>query len=59
MIDVNLPAFKRVVNEPFRGMMKNENRMIFLWGGRGSGKSIAAIRYLIYRALTEPGYKCI
>ena len=40
-------------------MMKNESRMIFLWGGRGSGKSIAAIRYLIYRALTEPHFKCL
>ena len=59
MIDVNLPAFRKVVNKPFAGMMKNERRIIFLWGGRGSGKSIAAIRYLIYRALTEPNFKCI
>ncbi len=59
MIDVNLPAFKRVVNKPFAGMMKNKSRVIFLWGGRGSGKSVAAVRYLIYRCLTEPHFKCI
>ena len=59
MIDINLPAFRKVVNKPFADMMKNRNRIVFLWGGRGSGKSIAAIRYLIYRALTEPHFKCI
>ena len=59
MININLPAFRKVVNKPFAGMMKNKARIIFLWGGRGSGKSIAAIRYLIYRALTEPHFKCI
>jgi len=56
---VNLPAFRKVVNEPFKDLFKDENRLLLLWGGRGSGKSVAAVRLLIYRALTEPYFKCV
>lgn len=56
---VNLPAFRKVVNEPFKDLFKDDNRLLLLWGGRGSGKSVAAVRLLIYRALTEPYFKCV
>lgn len=59
MINVNLPKFSKLVNPPFKGLLNNHRRIIFLWGGRGSGKSIAAIRLLIVRCLLEPYFKCI
>lgn len=56
---MNLPAFDSLVNKPFEGLLMNTRRIILLWGGRGSGKSIAAIRLLIFRCLLEPYFKCI
>jgi len=57
--NVNFPPFRDMVNEPFAGLWKNKRRIKLLWGGRGSGKSIAAIRLLILRALVLPYFKCI
>lgn len=56
---VEFPPFKTMVNEPFAGLAKNKDRIIILWGGRGSGKSVAALRLMIFRCLTEPYFKCI
>lgn len=59
MIEVEIPPFKELVNPPFAGLLENENRIIFLWGGRGSGKSVSVLRYLIIRCLQLPYFKCI
>ena len=56
---VDFGEIKKLVNDPFNGIFTNEDRLLLLWGGRGSGKSIAAIRYLIYRCISEPYMKCI
>ena len=59
MIQINLPAWSDLVNEPFYPMENNRDDIIFNWGGRGGGKSIAVLRYLILKSFTEPGFKCI
>jgi PBSX family phage terminase large subunit len=59
MININLPNWREVVNEPFWPMWGNRDDIIFNWGGRGGGKSIAVLRYLILKSFTEPGFKCI
>ena len=56
---MKLKPFSQIVCAPFAGLLKNRRRIILLWGGRGSGKSIAAIRLMIYRCLLEPYFKCI
>lgn len=59
MIKIDFPPFERLVNKPFKDLLKNDDRYILLYGGRLSGKSVASIRYLIIRCLIEPYFKCI
>ena len=59
MIKIDFPPFSKLVNEPFKDLINNDDRYILLWGGRLSGKSVSAMRYLILRALIEPYFKCI
>ncbi|BAQ92535.1 terminase large subunit [uncultured Mediterranean phage uvMED] len=59
MIEVELPAFKEMVNPPFKDLFNNKNRILLLWGGRGSGKTYAAAMKIIYMMLTAPYFKGI
>ena len=56
-INVNLPAFKETVNGPFADIFDCKDRYIVLWGGRGSGKTHAAVMNIIYEMLTSPYFK--
>lgn len=57
--EVNLPAFKDTVNPPFADVFKCQYRYIVLWGGRGSGKTHAAVMKIIYMLLCLPYFKGI
>ena len=59
MINVELPDFDETVNGPFAGLFANVSRLILLWGGRGSGKTHAAVMLIIYRMLTADYFKGI
>jgi hypothetical protein len=59
MIEVELPPFKDTVNAPFADLYDNKNRLILLWGGRGSGKTHAAVLKIIYMMLTASYFKGI
>jgi phage terminase large subunit len=59
MVTVNFPPFKTLVNKPFASLLNDRSRIKLLWGGRGSGKSVAAIRLLLVRSITLPYFKCI
>lgn len=56
-INVNLPEFKDTVNPPFAELFYCHYRYIVLWGGRGSGKTHAAVMKIIYMMLTLPYFK--
>ena len=57
MIEVELPEFKETVNAPFAALFACVDRLVLLWGGRGSGKTHAAVMKIIYMMLTEPYFK--
>ena len=59
MYEVELPDFSETVNPPFRGLYDNRDRIILLWGGRGSGKTHAAVMLIIYQLLTARYFKGI
>jgi len=59
MVNINIPKWRDLVNAPFYPMENNRDDILFNWGGRGGGKSIAVLRYLIVKSFTEPGFKCI
>tara|TARA_R110000796_G_scaffold73842_1_gene165858 strand:- start:4930 stop:6369 length:1440 start_codon:yes stop_codon:yes gene_type:complete len=58
-IEVRLPEFKETVNPPFSEVFDCLSRYIVLWGGRGSGKTHAAVLKIIYMMLTLPYFKGI
>lgn len=53
------PSFKKIVNKPFQEIYNNKDRLILLWGGRDSGKSVATRRKLIIRCLKEKYFRYI
>ena len=58
-VNINWPAWKRIVNTSFIPLVHNHDRYIIMYGGRGSGKSDFTAKLLIYRALTEPYFRFI
>tara|TARA_R110002020_G_scaffold3468_3_gene15427 strand:- start:5877 stop:7328 length:1452 start_codon:yes stop_codon:yes gene_type:complete len=58
-INLELPYFEETVNDPFNGLFENDARLILLWGGRGSGKTHAAVMLIVYRMLTADYFKGI
>lgn len=57
--DVHFPSFDKMVNKPFKDILNNQDRYIFLWGGRDSGKSVAARRKLIIRCLNSEYFRFV
>ncbi len=58
-ITVNFPDWDDMVNPPFAELLDNEDRIILLWGGRGSGKTDSTIKKIIVRMLTASYFKGI
>lgn len=56
---VILPPWSKTINATFIPLVKNEDRYLICWGGRGSSKSIFAAKKLIYRCLSEPYFRYI
>lgn len=48
-----------VFNDAFRPLLKNKDRYLLLYGGRGSGKSIFVAQKLILRCLSEKFFRYI
>ena len=46
-VNLHLPHFEETVNDPFNGLFENDARLILLWGGRGSGKTHAAVMLIV------------
>ena len=59
MYTVEWCDWKYLINETFIPLIKNEDRYLILYGGRGSSKSDFAAKKLIYRCLTEDFFRCI
>ena len=59
--DINLtwPKWESMINSKFVDLVTNEDRYLILYGGRGSSKSNAIAKIMIYRCLTEPYYRMI
>jgi phage terminase large subunit len=51
------PDWKDVCNETFLPLIHCTDRIVILWGGRGSGKSDFIARLLIFRCLTEEHFR--
>jgi PBSX family phage terminase large subunit len=56
---VNLPHWKYLINERFIPLIKNRDRYLILYGGRGSSKSDCAAKKLIKRCLVEPYFRYV
>jgi len=55
-INLNI-GFKRLVNSVYYKIFKACNRFLILYGGAGSGKSVATAQKIIYRMLTERNHR--
>ena len=53
------PEWNLIIPEVFVPLMYDRNRFIVMYGTRGSGKSIAAIRKIIQRCLTDKLFTCL
>lgn len=58
-INVNWCKWEKIVNKSFIPLIDNKDRYLILYGGRGSSKSNAIAKKLIYRCLTEPYFRYI
>lgn len=58
-MEIEWPKWNKLINESFIPLVKNQDRYIILYGGRGSSKSDFAAKKLIYRCLFEPYFRCI
>lgn len=56
---VILPPWHKTLNETFIPLIKNEDRYLICYGGRGSSKSVFAAKKLIWRCLAEPYFRCM
>lgn len=56
---VILPPWSKTLNESFIPLVKNQDRYLICWGGRGSSKSVFAAKKLIYRCLSEDYFRYI
>lgn len=56
---VVLPAWNKTINETFIPLVKNTDRYLICYGGRGSSKSVFAAKKLIYRCLSEKYFRYI
>lgn len=61
MSDIIIDNWKwgKLVNKTFIPLIDNTDRYLILYGGRGSSKSNAIAKKLIYRCLTEPYFRYI
>jgi len=56
-VTIDLTQFPRIVNEAYYPIFHDRHRYLVLYGGAGSGKSVAAAQKIVYRCLTESGHK--
>jgi len=57
--EVNWPPWDQILNTKFIPLMNNRDRYIICYGGRGSSKSDAVAKKLIFRCLTENYFRCL
>jgi PBSX family phage terminase large subunit len=57
--DINWPKWEEIINKAFIPLITDDARFKVLFGGRGSGKSDAVSKILIYRCLTEAHFSCV
>jgi phage terminase large subunit len=56
-INIDWGSWRRLVNDAFVPFVHNRDRYYIHWGTRGSGKSDATAKKLIYRCLTEKYFR--
>lgn len=59
MFTVKWPKWNKLVNPSFEPLIPNKDRYLILYGGRGSSKSNAIAKKLIYRCLTENYFRYV
>lgn len=57
--NINFPKWDTIINERFIPLLKNTDRFLILYGGRGSSKSVFAAVKLIYRCMAEPYFRFV
>lgn len=58
-IEVRWPNWIELINPTFIPLIKNTDRYLICYGGRGSSKSDFAAKKLIFRCLSENYFRCI
>ncbi len=56
-MEVIWPKWSKLLNEHFVPIVKNRDRNLIMIGGRGSSKSVAAAKKLIFRCLSEKYFR--
>ena len=59
MVTVQWPKWSSIINKAFLPLVNNRDRILILYGGRGSTKSSFAVRKLIFRCLSEKYFRYI
>lgn len=47
------------VNKLYLPLLKNQDRLLFLWGGRNAGRSVFAAQKVLLRCLSEKYFRCL
>jgi len=56
-MEVIWPKWDKIINRRFVPLVKNKDRYLICWGGRGSSKSDFIAKKLIFRCLSEPYFR--
>ncbi|MBS1599513.1 MAG: PBSX family phage terminase large subunit [Bacteroidetes bacterium] len=56
-IIIEWPEWNKIINDRFVELIHNRDRYLILYGGRGSSKSDAMAKKLIYRCINEPYFR--
>ena len=59
MIDINVNITKNVFNDVYLPYLNNQDRILIIYGGAGSGKSVFATQRYVYRLLKEDNLNLI
>ena len=59
MVEIQWPRWEKIINVDFIPYVKNRDRYLIMYGGRGSSKSDFTAKKLIFRCLTENYFRYI
>ncbi|MCD6017267.1 MAG: phage terminase, large subunit, family [Bacteroidetes bacterium] len=58
-INIEWVSWNKIVNTHYLPILKDQSRNVILYGGRSSGKSNFVAKWLVFKCLNDPYFKCI